>query len=103
MELKPDKKYFLEYSGEFCHAMDNDGSQNFKPGLYTFVGTITCDSGKRNIFADFSSALSTTYVMFGADRLDYIEEDHKSVIFKELHKLDKSDPKLKKVLKILNK
>lgn len=102
MELIPNKKYFLVDSGQFCHAIDSkNGAQKFKPGLYAFIGTITFKGGgKRNIFADFSG--NTTYVMFGVDRLDYIEEDHKSVIFKELHKLDRSDPKLEKVLKILN-
>lgn len=101
MELIPDKKYFLEYSGEFCHAINiKNGAQKFKPGLYTFIGTITCGGGKRNIFADISG--STTYVMFGADRLDYIVENYKSTILKELHNLDNSDPKLEEVLKILN-
>lgn len=101
MELIPDKEYFLKYSGEFCHAINKEGHQNFKPGLYTFIGTVTCGSVERNIFADFTS--STTYVMFGTDKLNYIEEDFKTLVLKELQNLDNSDPKLKKVLEILNK
>lgn len=101
MELIPDEKYFLEYSGEFCHVMNKNGFQDFKPGLYTFIGTVTCAGGKRNIFADFSG--NATYVMFGTNRLDYVKEDYKSRVLKELHSLNSSDPILKKVLEILNK
>lgn len=101
MDLKSDKKYFLRYSGQFCHTIDKKGLQEFKPGLYTFVGTVDLGGSKRNIFADFSG--NTTYVMFGADILNYIEEDYKSTILKKLQNLDSSDPKLEKVLEILNK
>jgi hypothetical protein len=74
-ELEVGARYRLMYSGKFCHAVSTSGLvDDFKGGVFIFVGTIDIFSGeRRNIFYGvFDNPV--LYAMFNADNLDYVIE-----------------------------
>jgi len=75
MELKNNKKYRLNYSGEFCNAISaGRGHIRFGKELpdvidAIFIGEITLSNGgTRNIFyAEFGGTNTDAYLMFSTD------------------------------------
>lgn len=86
MELIPNKKYNLIRTGQFCSATYE---KDFIEGKYTFIGTITTESGDRNIFfLDYPFG----YVMFTCYNLDYIKDYKKEPeIISEAIEISKED------------
>lgn len=116
MSLIPNQKYVLKYSDQFCHLVSPSSlnyDRNFLAGIYTFVGTVDTASGRRNIFFKESTTLkgereshiianATIYVMFGADKVDYIVP-LKDSIMQQIDQLNVNDNKLEEISKILNR
>lgn len=97
MELIPNNKYKVKYTGKFCHAYGKDGRMQLEQNKWydvTFVGQIDTLSGKRNIFMENSGGF---YAMFSSSFMNYVctEKDELKDKIKDLkNRINKLEEKL---------
>jgi len=94
MQFETNKRYFIKYSGQYCHGVGQNGDREylFEPRELIFVGQIE-SLGKRNIFKD---PYSETYFMFAAKKFDYFVSTRKMELLDEIKETEKEIERLKR-------
>ena len=97
MELIPNNKYKVKYTGKFCHAYGKNGKVDLERNKWydvTFVGQISTTSGDRNIFREDREGL---YLMFDSVSVNYVyakKDELKDVITDLKNQINKLEEEL---------
>lgn len=103
MELEVGKEYKLRYSGEFCHSANTKNTPirilDDRSTIYaTFIGKVEMQPGARNIF--YTDKLDgATYIMFAADRMEYIVDEKEEKIIEVENKIRELQKELEQLRK----
>lgn len=103
IELIVDNEYYVKYSQQYCFTSDGGLFEDNKIKKCIYVGQITINNNKRNIFYD---KLCCEYIMYGIEKIDYIilNDEYisnlETTFIKEVNKLKNNVNKLKKHDKI---